>query len=192
MMMNRKSNVVHKFGQGISPIQFMEGMTQNKERFLEGYEQFQWTSKEDQEFFESLRTRKDVRALIVAADWCTDVVRNIPVVFHLFETAGIPAEVLILEEHAEIMDEYLTLGGRSVPIVIVADLEGNVLGYWGPRPAHIQEIMAEFKSNHPDREADGYQEGMVATRAKMIEAYGGATSIHPFVVAELREMLSRV
>ncbi|GGA50633.1 thioredoxin family protein [Paenibacillus physcomitrellae] len=190
--MSRKSNVAHKFGKGLTPAQFIESMTQNKEAFVQGYEQFAWPAEEDREFFESLQFRDDLRVLIVAADWCGDVIRNIPVVFRLLEAAEIPTEVLILEEHPEVMDEYMTLGGRSIPIVIVADTGGSVLAFWGPRPKHIQAIMAEFKTANPDREVPGWQEGMAETRRKMIEAYGEGTAIHPAVVSEFRELLSGV
>ncbi|WP_138494900.1 thioredoxin family protein [Paenibacillus pinistramenti] len=190
--MSRMSNVAHKFGKGLSHKQFVEAMTQNKEAFLQGCDSFAWPSGEDREFFESLKFRDDLRVLIAAADWCGDVIRNIPVVFRLLEAAEIPSEVLILEEHPEVMDEYMTLGGRSIPIVIVADTGGSVLGFWGPRPKHIQEIMAAFKTANPDREAPGWQEGMAETRRKMIEAYGEGTAVHPYVVSEIRELLAGV
>ncbi|PDQ24784.1 hypothetical protein CRD64_11405, partial [Streptococcus pneumoniae] len=93
----------------------------DKEAFQSWYDQFTWQNTEDAQFFESLNNRDDLRCLILAADWCGDVVRDVPVVFHLMETAGIPTEVFIMEEHPDLMDQFLTNGGRSVPIVIIAD-----------------------------------------------------------------------
>ncbi|GIQ61817.1 hypothetical protein PACILC2_03850 [Paenibacillus cisolokensis] len=47
-----------------------------------------------------------MRCLILAAEWCGDVVRNVPVVFRAMEVSGIPTEVLIMEEHLDTMDEF--------------------------------------------------------------------------------------
>lgn len=183
-------NLAKYFDNGLSPAQFIEGMQKNQEQFKNNYEAFVWDSEEDRSFFESLNYRDDLRVVILAADWCGDVVRNIPVVFHLLEEAGIPTEVLILEEHLDVMDHFLTMGGRSVPIVIFLDTGGHVLGQWGPRPAHVQELMVNFKRENPDREAADYQEKMAVVREQMIEAYGEASDVRKFIVAELRELIS--
>lgn len=180
----------HKLGTGISPQQFMEGMEKNKEAFQTGYDQFTWSSDEDREFFESLKFRDDIRVLILAADWCGDVVRNIPVVFRALETAGMETEVLVMEQHLDVMDQFLTMGGRSVPVVIFADTGGYVLGQWGPRPAHVQKYMIEFKKENSDREALDYQEKLAAVREDMVRAYGEGTEVSAAVITELRELIS--
>ncbi|MGG4221048.1 thioredoxin family protein [Paenibacillus jamilae] len=185
-----RTNVSQYFGKGLSPEQFMVGMEKNQEAFRSGYDQFVWSSEEDREFFESLNHRDDLRVLILAADWCGDVVRNVPVVFRALENSGIPTEVLILENHQALMDDFLTMGGRAVPIVIFADTGGHVLGHWGPRPAHVQQIMIEFKRENPDREADDYQEKIAVARKEMAAKYGEGTEVHPVIVQELRELIS--
>jgi len=40
-----------------------------------------------------------------------------------------------------IMDDFLTHGGRSIPVWIVADGDGRVLGQWGPRPATARDMV---------------------------------------------------
>lgn len=180
----------HKLGTGISPKQFMEGMEKNMEEFQANYDQFSWNSDEDREFFESLQFRDDIRVLILAADWCGDVVRNVPVVFHALETAGFDTEVLVMEQHLDVMDQFLTMGGRSVPIVIFADTGGYVLGQWGPRPAHVQKYMIEFKKDNSDREAPDYQEKMALVRQEIIQAYGEGKESSAVIISELRELIS--
>ena len=185
-----KQNVASKFGHGLSPRQFVEGMTQNQQAFESWYEKFVWEDEGDREYFESLNHRDDLRVLILAADWCGDVVRNVPVVFRIMETAGIKTEVLILEENPEVMDDFLTMGGRSVPIVIFADTGGYVLGHWGPRPEHVQKHMIEFKRNNPDREAADYQGNIAEARKAMGQAYGEGTESHAVIAKELRSLIS--
>lgn len=183
-------NLAHKFRTGISPQQFMEGMQKNKEAFQRGYDSFEWLDAEDREFFESLNYRDDLRIMILAADWCGDVVRSVPVIFRTLEVTGLETEVLILEEHQDVMDHFLTMGGRSVPVVIVADSGGVVLGHWGPRPAHVQELMVAFKQANPDREAADYQEKIAVVRQQMAAKYEEGDGVNASVVKELRQLLS--
>lgn len=183
-------NVSAYLGKGLKPQQFIEGMTKNQDKFQDWYNRFEWTSEADKEFFESLSNRDDLRCLILAADWCGDVVRNVPVVFRALEDSGIPVEVFIMEDHLELMDQYLTMGGRSIPVVIFADTGGFVLGQWGPRPKHVQEVMIRFKQENPDREAADYADNLQATRAEILARYGEDTGYQQAIVTELRELLS--
>jgi hypothetical protein len=188
----QKSNLKSRFGTGLSPQGFIDSMQQNKETFESGYRDFAWKKEGDRAFFEDMRAREDLRVVILAADWCGDVVRNVPVVFRVLETAEIPVDVLILEQNFDLMDEYLTMGGRSVPVVIFANAEGEVLAQWGPRPEKVQELMRKFKAENPDREAADYADNMKVVRAQMMERYGEGTSIHEVIVHELRTLLSGV
>ncbi|MCM3748297.1 thioredoxin family protein [Paenibacillus pasadenensis] len=184
-------SVANKLNKGISPRQFREGMTKNQEAFDSWGEKFQWASDEDREFFEQLNNRDDLRVLILMAEWCGDVVRNIPVVFRALENSGVPVEVLVMEEHLDTMDEFLTMGGRAVPVVIVADTGGHVLGTWGPRPKHVQEAMTAFKLENPDREAPDYQDKLSQVRQEMGRRYGEGTEYQAVIVRELRELISQ-
>ncbi|GAA3411018.1 thioredoxin family protein [Paenibacillus hodogayensis] len=183
-------NLADKLGKGLAPQQFIDAMTKNQDKFLDWYNGFEWGSEDDREFFESLSNRDDLRCLILAADWCGDVVRNIPVVFRLLENSGIPVEVLIMEENLDTMDQFLTLGGRSIPIVIFADTGGFVLGQWGPRPTHVQEPMVRFKQDNTDRNAPDYEDNLKATRAEIMARYGEGTGYQALIAKELRELIS--
>jgi hypothetical protein len=183
-------NLANKWGTGLKPQAFIEGMTKNKEQFLEWYQSFAWESEDDRQFFASLRFRDDLRCQILAADWCGDVVRNVPVLFRVLEEAEIPTEVLIMEEHLDVMDQFLTMGGRAIPIAIFTDTGGHVLGKWGPRPQHVQAVMIAFKQQNPDRNAPDYEEKIKVARAEMLKQYGEGTGYQAVIVKELRELLS--
>ncbi|WP_029192291.1 thioredoxin family protein [Paenibacillus harenae] len=182
-------SVAEKLGKGISPQQFIDGMTKNKEQFIGWSDKFEWTDESDKSFFESLNNRDDLRCLILMADWCGDVVRNIPVVFRALENSGIPIDVLIMEENLDTMDQFLTMGGRSIPVVIFADTGGAVLGQWGPRPSHVQEAMIAFKQANPDRDAADYQDNLTAARQEMGRRYGEGSGYQAVIVKELRTLL---
>lgn len=183
-------NVAYKFGAGITPLQFMEGMQKNKEAFQANYDKFAWQSEEDRAFFEGLQGKSNLRVLILAADWCGDVVRSVPVVFQALEASGLTAEVFILEQHQDLMEHFLTNGGRSVPIIIFADDRGQVLGQWGPRPEHVQALMIEFKRQNPDREAPDYEEKIGEVRKAMAARYEEGAGVNGSVVTELRKLIS--
>ncbi|MBO7748659.1 thioredoxin family protein [Paenibacillus sp. MWE-103] len=185
-------NVANKLGKGISPQQFVDGMTKNQDAFKDWGSRFEWANAEDREFFASLNNRDDLRSVIIAADWCGDVVRNIPVVFKALELTGMPVDVLIMEEHLDAIDQFLTYGGRSIPVVLIVDTGGAVLGQWGPRPTYIQEPMAAFKQANPDRDAADYQEKLAATRQEIGRRYGEGTAYQQLIVSELRELLASV
>ncbi|MBP1931620.1 thioredoxin family protein [Ammoniphilus resinae] len=182
----------HRFGTGIEPKEFIQGMTQNKEKFLDWYEKFSLENQEDAAFFGSLKDKHQWHCFILAADWCGDVVRNVPVVFKVLESAGIPTEVLIMEQNTDVMEQFLTMGGRSIPIVIFTDLNGKVLGKWGPRPNVVQEVMIQFKGANPDRNALEYEENLRLTYSEMMKRYnsGSGTDYQQWIVDELRELLA--
>lgn len=184
------ASVANKLGKGISPKAFIEGMTKNKDAFIENYNGFSWANEDDKQFFESLNYRDDLKVLILTADWCGDALRSIPVIFRALEVANLDTEVFIVEQHQDLMDDFLTLGGRSVPVVIIADSGGHVLGRWGPRPAHVQELMIQFKQDNPDREAADYNDKMMELRKQMVAKYDEKGGVHSSVVTELRELLS--
>lgn len=179
-------------GKGITPQQFVEGMSKNQDAFRSWQSKFEWNDSDIEYFFESQNNRDDLRCLIIAADWCGDVVRNVPVVFAAMEKAGIPTEVLIMEQHLELIDQFLTMGGRSIPVVLFTDTGGHLLGKWGPRPAYIQEPMVAFKKANPDREAADYQDNLAAARKEIGARYGEGTEYQKLILEELRDVLSGV
>jgi len=183
-------NLADKLGTGITPQQFIDGMTKNQENLLKWYDSFVWENEGDRDYFASLRFRDDLRCLIICAEWCGDVVRNVPVVLRALENSGIPTEVLIMEQNLETMDQFLTMGGRAIPQVVFTDTGGFVLGNWGPRPQYVQKIMNEFKLGNPDREAADYQEKITIARKEMMNQYGEGTGYQTVIIQELRELIA--
>ena len=61
----------------------------------------------------------------------------------------IEVKIILRDENLEIMDNYLTNGGRAIPKLIALDkstLEEKFI--WGPRPATIQEVINVLKANN--------------------------------------------
>ncbi|MGH7497310.1 MAG: thioredoxin family protein [Gemmatimonadales bacterium] len=87
------------------------------------------------------------KLLVIAEDWCGDASSTIPIVARLAEAVpGLELRIIRRDEHAEVMDQYLTNGSRSIPIVIALDENFRELGHWGPRPVVLQSW---FVANRP-------------------------------------------
>jgi len=85
---------------------------------------------------------------ILTEAWCGDAAQNIPVIAALaLSNPMITVKLLLRDENPEIMDAYLTNGGRSIPKLIAVDEEFNELFTWGPRPAQAQQMLQEYKAN---------------------------------------------
>ena len=87
------------------------------------------------------------RALALSEDWCGDAVNALPVVARLVE-ADPRAELRILkrDENPELMDRFLTNGSRSIPVALLLGPDWELLGWWGPRPAPLQEFVLREKA----------------------------------------------
>ncbi|WP_419857841.1 thioredoxin family protein [Candidatus Palauibacter irciniicola] len=107
-------------------------------------------------------TRQRARAIpgrwnviALTEDWCGDAINTLPVFDRLAESAGnIELRVLLRDENPDLMDAHLTNGtSRSIPVLIVYDEALRERGWWGPRPAPIQEwVMTEgMKLDTADR-----------------------------------------
>jgi len=82
--------------------------------------------------------------LAIVEDWCGDASNTVPVLARWAEeTPGIDIRMVRRDENLELMNQYLTNGSRSIPIVIALDEEFRELGHWGPRPSELQSwVMA--------------------------------------------------
>jgi hypothetical protein len=91
---------------------------------------------------------KNWRWITITEPWCGDAAQCVPVIEKLALAAEcIETHYILRDEHLEIMDAYLTNGGRSIPKLICLDDKGAEVFTWGPRPAVIQEIMNRLKAD---------------------------------------------
>jgi hypothetical protein len=91
--------------------------------------------------------RMPIEFIVLSEGWCGDAAQNIPV-FALMEkvSANLKLCILLRDENLEIMDAYLTNGGRSIPkLICVNSQTKEQLFVWGPRPQACQEIMTTMK-----------------------------------------------
>ena len=88
---------------------------------------------------------------VLTEAWCGDAAQSLPVIAKAAQlNPHITLTLLLREEHLEIMDAYLTRGGKSIPKLIALAEDVTELFTWGPRPQALQEIVWAYKEN-PDR-----------------------------------------
>ena len=86
--------------------------------------------------------------LVIAESWCGDAAQNVPVMQKMAEVnPNINLRVILRDENPDLMNRYLTNGGKSIPILICLDENLNELGTWGPRPAVLQDWLKKEKAN---------------------------------------------
>jgi hypothetical protein len=75
-----------------------------------------------------------VKWLVLTEAWCGDAAQVNPVLNRMAEVnEKISLRFILRDEHPEVMDAFLTNGGRSIPKLIFLDArENRVFGSWGP------------------------------------------------------------
>lgn len=87
--------------------------------------------------------------LVITEGWCGDAAQNVPVIAKMADASDqIDLKLILRDEHTDIIDNYLTNGGRSIPILVCLDAETlNEVGSWGPRPGNLQQQAMQWKDN---------------------------------------------
>lgn len=93
------------------------------------------------------RDNRKITWLVITEAWCADAAQIIPVLNKLAEeNENIDLKLILRDENLEVMDQFLTNGTRSIPILIVLDSDTlKVLNSWGPRPIEVQKMVMDAK-----------------------------------------------
>jgi hypothetical protein len=191
-----------RWDKGLTYDAFKAAMTRNQERFAQNEDRVALDP-------ETVRTFKalpqGLRVLVLAEDWCGDVVANLPVLGRLAkEVPSLDVRVFYRDQNLDLMERWLNQGKyQSIPVFVFFDQSFRELGHWIERPASVTERRAaerkrifaahpEFGS--PDAPVDQLPED-VRTRLQA-ELQKMRDDMVPFANAEvqreLRELVSRV
>ncbi|KJD31729.1 thioredoxin [Tamlana nanhaiensis] len=93
---------------------------------------------------------KPMTWLVITESWCGDAAHVLPVINKIAElNDNIDLKFVLRDENIELMDAFLTNGGRSIPKVIMIDNEtGKVVNTYGPRPSEATNLVNRFKSKY--------------------------------------------
>ena len=147
--------------------QYMDNMSQLKEQSFEIYNNFE-VPQDD--FIEQLRAA-NVHILAITEDWCGDAMINNPVIRKTAEAAGVEVRTALRDADTDLIDRYLTNGGRAIPIYLVLNEAGEVIGKWGPRAPELQAYVTEGRSKLPAQDDPTFKEQSDAFYTEMRKAY---------------------
>lgn len=93
--------------------------------------------------------------LILTEGWCGDAAQNLPLIEKIAAASDlVETRYVLRDENLDLMDAYLTNGGRSIPKLIAVDAESfEEIGQWGPRPAEAMEMFAKLKAEGIEKDA---------------------------------------
>jgi hypothetical protein len=93
--------------------------------------------------------------LILTEAWCGDAAQNIPPIELIArENDGIQTRYLLRDENLELMDKYLTNGGRAIPKLICLDADTlEEIGTWGSRHKAADDLFKQLKAEGMEKPA---------------------------------------
>ncbi len=185
-----------RFEQGMTYDAYKAQMTRNQERF-EANERSLALSEADLAPFKQLP--RPVNVLVLAEDWCGDVIANLPILGRIAAESGtLNLRVFLRDQHPDLMDQYLNQGQfRSIPTFVFFDDDFNELGRFIERPASVTELRARrrreiFQQNpefgSPDAPVDQLPEDVRARLQAELNAMREETAsfANAEVIRELR------
>ena len=114
------------------------------------------TIKISEEITAKLKEVKEPQTwLVLTEGWCGDAAQNLPVINKIAEeNSKIQLKLVLRDENLELMDEFLTNGGRSIPKLIALNKNNEVIDTWGPRPVIATKMVADYKAEYGSLDAD--------------------------------------
>lgn len=92
--------------------------------------------------------QKEYIWLVISEGWCGDAAQILPVI-NLMATASkgkIDLKIILRDENEDLMNLFLTNGGKAIPKLIIIDQETTeVLVHWGPRPEGATALIEGYK-----------------------------------------------
>ena len=187
-----------RFDSGLTYQQYKEQMTRNRERFDEVEKQIKVTPEQIAAF---QKLSKPLNVLVIAEDWCGDVIANVPILGKLADESGkLNVRVFLRDQNDDLTQQWLNKGEfKSIPVFVFFDEQFNELGHFIERPESVTNARAEKRKEvfaaHPEfgdpsAPPDKLPEDV---RAKLTEALTAMRDeLTPFANAEVVKSLSQI
>jgi len=92
--------------------------------------------------------------LLITESWCGDAAQIVPVLARLAGLSStIQLRIILRDENLDIMDSFLTNGGRAIPKLICLNPDTfEVNWHWGPRPKGATNVVLRCKNEGLEKE----------------------------------------
>jgi len=139
--------------QGMSFDEYVAQMTKNQERFDQTYQNLN-IDPQAIEQIKSLPQSLDV--LVIAEDWCGDVINNLPILGKLAKESGkLNLHIFLRDQHEDLINQYLKEGKfKSIPVFVFFDEQMRERGRFIERPDAVTQLNEESRqqvlAQHPE------------------------------------------
>lgn len=88
--------------------------------------------------------------LVLSEGWCGDAAQILPIINKMAQVSDkVELQIVFRDENPELMNLFLTNGGKAVPKMIILDKKTlEVVADWGPRPADAIKLILDYKAKH--------------------------------------------
>ena len=86
------------------------------------------------------------KLLIITEGWCGDAAQSLPVIYRFFGE-NMEIKIVYRDQNEDLMNQYLTNGSKSIPIVLILNEHMEVVAHWGPRPEFGNDLFYQHKNN---------------------------------------------
>jgi hypothetical protein len=102
-----------------------------------------------------IKGMKPLNILVLTEPWCGDSLAIFPVVRKITEiNDSWTMKILLRDQNLDLMDLYLTNGGRAVPLFFFLGEDYSLIFKWGPRPKASQQIFERHRKEIEEGEVE--------------------------------------
>lgn len=142
-----------RFEEGLRYADFVAQATVNRDKFEQYYSDSALT-EDDISFFKKAAALPNgpAKILVLGEAWCGDVYRELPTAARIAEATGMDLRVFLRDQNLDIMDEFLSNGGKSraIPVFVFYTKDTRYIMHFTERSAganaELAAIMNEVRS----------------------------------------------
>lgn len=103
-------------------------------------------SEETVAFFNAITEKQTW--IVITEPWCGDAAHSVSQISKLVEgNPNITLDIQLRDEEPFLINQYLTNGGKSIPVLVIRNEKGEDIAVWGPRPSKAQELFLQMKAD---------------------------------------------
>lgn len=167
---------------------YMDNMSQLKELSHAIYEGFEVPADG---FVEQLKAA-NLHILAITEDWCGDAMLNNPIIRKVAEAADVEIRTVLRDADTDLIDRHLTNGGRAIPVYLILNEAGEVVGKWGPRAPELQDLVMKLRTALPDKEDASFEQAQADMYGNMRQRYTEDATLWTYVYNNFKETITNL
>ncbi|MCB9196419.1 MAG: thioredoxin family protein [Flavobacteriales bacterium] len=122
------------------------------------------------EFIEVVKQSQKKKWMVITEAWCGDASSILPLIANTAKLVpSVDLRILLRDANPTVMNNFLTNGGKAIPIFVAMDDDLNYSGHWGPRPAPAQKIAMDYKL---DPKGESHDEMVIRLQKWYLDDHG--------------------